>query len=173
MFETNEESASAIYNAWKALKIASLPASERDALEITLAAHTPKKIAPKKQRLSNQQLKGVDRYLPTSEEHMALLEVRSTKTSQSNKKKTSGKKVKMEEQEMKTTIQLRNKTSMTMKVEEKGKKTTGQSIKTSKIVKTEDKGKKTTSQAIKTSKKVKTDEKGKKTNGQSIKKTSK
>ena len=43
MFEKNEESGSAIYNAWKALKIASLPASEREALEKTLAAHTPKR----------------------------------------------------------------------------------------------------------------------------------
>ena len=48
MFEKNEESGSAIYNAWKALKIASLPASEREALEKTLAVHTPKKIEPKK-----------------------------------------------------------------------------------------------------------------------------
>ena len=39
MFENIEESGSAIYNAWKALKIASLHASERDALDITLAAH--------------------------------------------------------------------------------------------------------------------------------------
>ena len=39
MFENIEESGSAIYNAWKALKIASLCASERDALDVTLAAH--------------------------------------------------------------------------------------------------------------------------------------
>ena len=87
MFEKNEESGSAIYNAWKALKIASLPASEREALEKTLAVHTPKKIEPKKRRASNQPLKGVDRYIPTSEEHMDLLEVRSAKASQANMKK--------------------------------------------------------------------------------------
>ena len=83
--------------------IASLPASEREALEKTLAVHTPKKIEPKKGRASHQPLKGVDRYIPTSEEHMALLEVRSAKASQANMKKTSEKKVKMKVQEKKTT----------------------------------------------------------------------
>ena len=39
MFENIEESESAIYNTWKALKIASLCARDRDALDITPAAH--------------------------------------------------------------------------------------------------------------------------------------
>ena len=58
MFETNEEYESAIYNSWKALKIASLPAGERC----------------------------FDRYLPTSEEHMALLQVMSARVSKQIRK---------------------------------------------------------------------------------------
>ena len=73
----------------------------RDALKITLAAHIPKKYRTKK----SESVQGVDRYLPTSEEHMALLQAMSAQSFQTNKKKTSGKTGKMEEQENKTTVQ--------------------------------------------------------------------
>ena len=107
----------------------------RDALKITLAAHIPKKYRTKK----TESVQGVDRYLPTLEEHMALLQAMSAQSFQTNKKKTSGKTGKMEEQENKTTVQSKNKTSKTVKMEETGKNTNGQSIQTLKSVKSEEK----------------------------------
>ena len=55
----------------------------RDALKITLAAHIPKKYRTKK----TESVQGVDRYLPTSEEHMALLQVMSARVSKQIRKK--------------------------------------------------------------------------------------
>ena len=82
MFETNEEYKSAIYNSWKALKIASLPAGERCFEDYSCCTHS-KKYRTKK----TESVQGVDRYLPTSEEHMALLQVMSARVSKQIRKK--------------------------------------------------------------------------------------
>ena len=111
MFATGRESESAVYNAWKALKLASLPASEREAVKDTLSAHTPKNIEPKKRRATNKMLKGVNKYLPTSDEHIAVLEERNAKASQANKKTKTAKAAKSAEQEKNTTIKMKNRTS--------------------------------------------------------------
>ena len=66
--------------------------------------------------MSNQLSKGVEWYLPTIEEHMAFLGVRSARTSKTNEKKTGVKTVKMEEQEKKTTGLVKNKILKTVKM---------------------------------------------------------
>ena len=81
MFETNEEYESAIYNSWKALKIASLPAGERCFEDYSCCTHF-KKYRTKK----TESVQGVDRYLPTSEEYMALLQVMSARVSKQIRK---------------------------------------------------------------------------------------
>ena len=74
---------------------------------------------------------------------MALLEIRSAKTSLTNKK-NRWKESEDGSARKENNCSVKNMTSKTVKMKEKGKKTIGHSIKTSKTLKTEEKGKKTT-----------------------------
>ena len=85
MFNTQVESSSPIYLAWKALKVASLP-TEEEVLEVVLASHSPKNIEKRKARSGRKVPDGPGRFDPTSEEWKAILD--RSEADEPKKKKT-------------------------------------------------------------------------------------
>ena len=85
MFNTQVESSSPIYLAWKALKVASLPTKE-EVLEVVLASHSPKNIEKRKARSGRKVPDGPGRFDPTSEEWKAILD--RSEADEPKKKKT-------------------------------------------------------------------------------------
>ena len=85
MFNTQVESSSPIYLAWKALKVASLP-TEEEVLEVVLASHSPKNIEKRKARSGRKVPDGPGRFDPTSEEWKAILD--RSEAAEPKKKKT-------------------------------------------------------------------------------------